>query len=188
LDHEIEGRSGFEQLAIKVGSYAGIFLAGALIAFIYSYAPLHSGKNWEIDYLEERLESKEESLGQATRDLARVQSESADKPDGQTFKLLQEELATTDKTIRNLERKLDRSERRTKELERSRKNWKAKYAALESEQAALSEEPPPVEADSLAGLASSPDALPASPSPGGSALEPGDSARSMSGSAAPVDQ
>ena len=39
----------------RVGAYLWTFLAGGLIAFVYSYAPLHDAKNWRIDYLEERL-------------------------------------------------------------------------------------------------------------------------------------
>jgi septal ring factor EnvC (AmiA/AmiB activator) len=162
LNDETEGRSKLQQVAIQVGIYAGTFLAGALVAFVYSYAPLHSGKNWEIGYLEERLQAKETTLEKLTQDLARIQSESADKPDGETFKLLQSELATTDKTIKNLERKLDRTERKVKELERSRKNWKAKYAALEAERSAPAE-PAPVISPAAAEPAAVDDTFPASP-------------------------
>jgi len=117
-----------QKLAIKVGIYVATFIVGAAVAFAYSYGPLHSGKNWMIDYLEQRVESKDVRLAEIEGELARVKADSQGKPDTETFKLLQDELATTDKTIQNLERKLARSERRIKELERSRSNWKKKHA------------------------------------------------------------
>ena len=83
-----------------------IFLAGALLAFLYSYIPLHNAKNWKIDYLEERLVAKDNELGELQRKLRQIETDSADKPDSQTFKQLQDELHTTDKTLKGLERQV----------------------------------------------------------------------------------
>jgi len=129
---QTNGFSELTSLAKKAGIYLGVFLAGGAIAFVYSYSPIHKAKNWKIHYLEERLESKDIELQELQRELSAVREDSADKPDGQTFKLLQDELVTTDKTVKDLERKLSKAERRVKELAKSRDSWKAKHASAQS--------------------------------------------------------
>jgi peptidoglycan hydrolase CwlO-like protein len=163
LDQEPHERSGLERIAIRIGIYVGVFVAGGSIAFAYSFVPLHNAKNWKIDYLETRLEAKDERLRSAEHQLAAVQAEAADKPDSQTFKLLQDELASVDKTIKSLERDLSRAKRRVSELERSRNNWKKKHAAAESRIEALvssNASPPPAEPATEPGATP-----PASPAP-----------------------
>jgi peptidoglycan hydrolase CwlO-like protein len=159
LDQEPRERSVLKRIAIRIGIYVGIFVAGGSISFVYSFVPLHSAKNWKIDYLETRLEAKDQQLRSAVHRLAAVEAEAADKPDSQTFKLLQDELASGDKTIKNLERDLARAKRRTSELERSRNGWKAKHAAAESE----------IEALASADAEEPADTPPASPAPSAAA-------------------
>jgi len=120
------------QLARRFGIYVGLFAAGALLAFVYSYVPLHNAKNWKIDYLAERLEAKDQQLVLAETKLSAVEADATGRPDAKTFKVLQDELATTDKTIRDLERRLARSKNRVGELERARTHWKKKFDAAES--------------------------------------------------------
>jgi len=36
----------------------GLFLAGAILAFGYSYRPLHGALIWQVDQLEERLDER----------------------------------------------------------------------------------------------------------------------------------
>lgn len=148
-------------LAKKAGISIGTFLAGGVIAFAYSYAPLHDAKDWKIEYLEDRARIEGEELRKARVQLAAAQAEAQSRPDGDTFKMLQEELAGTDQTIASLEKQLDRAKRRIKELERSRNNWKKKVAAAETRNQALAKE--------IEGLA----AAPAS-EPGGTATVPDD--------------
>lgn len=124
-------------LARRVGIHVGVFLAGALIAFVYSYAPLHSAKNWKIDYLEERLDASRLQIEDLERNLADVQKKMRTRADPEAFRLLQGELAVTDDTIGDLESKLARSQRRVKDLERSRDSWKAKHSEAELKREAL---------------------------------------------------
>lgn len=132
LDHSSRDHSELKHLAQRIGIHIGIFFAGGLVAFVYSYMPLHDAKNWKIDYLSERIGSKEDRIQALDAELAELKADSADKPDSETFKLLQRELVTTDKTIQDLESKLAKADRRIKELERSRNNWKSKHAALQA--------------------------------------------------------
>ena len=140
------------QLAKRFGISVGLFVAGAILAFVYSYVPLHNAKNWEIGYLEERLEAKDQQLVQLETKVSTLESDVSLRPEAETFKLMQEELATTDKTIKELERRLARSEKRVKELERARTHWKKKFDAAEAAAAAA---PAPVAAPAPAASAAS---------------------------------
>lgn len=131
MDQGSGEQSAIQRLAIRVGLYVGVFLAGGLFAFLYSYLPLHSAKDWKIDYLEERIAAKDQQLETVSAELASLEVDTADRPDGDTFKLLQDELASADKDVANLERKLEKLERRNKELEKSRNQWKARHAEAE---------------------------------------------------------
>lgn len=132
MDRSGAGNDFLRRLAIQAGIYLGIFLAGAILAFLYSYIPLHNAKNWKIDYLEERLVAKDTELGELQRKLTQLETDSADKPDGQTFKQLQDELHTTDKTLKDLERQVADLERKARDLEKSRNEWKSKYDDAEA--------------------------------------------------------
>lgn len=141
--HEHTGRpaeSMWLQLAKRFGVYVAIFVTGAVLAFVYSYVPLHNAKNWKIDYLTERLEAKDQQLVQAETRLSAMEADASGRPDAKTFKVLQDELAAADRKVKDLERKLDRSDSRVAELERARSHWKKKFEAAESMAAAA---PPP---------------------------------------------
>lgn len=157
-----QGASGdaLRRLAIQAGIYLGVFLGGALVAFLYSYMPLHNAKNWKIDYLEERLASKDAELTARTAELETLASESGNGPDPETFKLLQKELAAADQSIQKLEGQLAKAERRAGELEKSRDDWKARHAKAESQRKAVTASAP------------SP-AVPAAPAPPGSPVATG---------------
>lgn len=133
-------QSEIMRFARAAGIYLATFLCGGVFAFAYSYAPLHSAKNWKIDYLNGRLEAQSGRLGEITAELDTLQTDSASRPDAETFVMLQSELASADKTLADLERKFEKSERRVKELERSRKNWREKAKAAESKSEALAAE------------------------------------------------
>lgn len=124
------------QLAKRFGLLVGLFLAGALTAFIYSYVPLHNAKNWEIEYLTERMQAKDEQLILLETRLSTAEADVTGRPDAETFGLLQDELDTADKTIKDLERRLGKSKKRVDELERARSHWKAKYDEAETARSA----------------------------------------------------
>jgi len=168
MEEPDSGSGALRRLAVRAGIYAATFFGGALLAFVYSYMPLHSAKDWKIDYLEERGAAKDVELEATRGELASLEADSAERPDAQTFKVLQDELAVADKTVKRLEKHVARLERRTKELERSRNNWKAKHAEAEEARAAA------VDRASLAeaGLADAAgvDSVPAAPAPAGSSI------------------
>jgi len=111
----------------------GLFVAGAVTAFVYSYVPLHNAKNWEIGYLTERLEAKEEQLLQMETRLSAAEATASGRPDPETFGMLQDELDTADKTIKDLERRIAKEQMRADELEQSRNHWKKKFDQAEKD-------------------------------------------------------
>lgn len=171
MDQPGAGSDALRRLAMQVGLYAGTFFAGALIAFLYSYMPLHNAKNWKIDYLEERIATKDGELENLTARLAALESDTVDRPDAKTFKLLQDELVTADKTVKRLEGRIAKLERRGKELEQSRNNWKAKHADAEKARVAAAS----AATAAAAGQSASPDhdAVPAAPAPDGGSIASG---------------
>lgn len=134
------------QLAIRAGIYAGVFLGGAILAFVYSYVPLHNAKNWKIGYLEERLTTKDAQIESLTEQIRKLEGNLSDVPDGETFKVLQDELVTADKTVKQLEQQAARLEKRAKEAERERDTWKSRHAEAEKARVAAvraASSPPP---------------------------------------------
>lgn len=144
-----EEQSIWLRLARRFGLLVGLFVAGAVTAFVYSYVPLHNAKNWEIEYLTERLAAKEEQLIQMETRLSAAEANASGRPDAETFGLLQDELDTADKTIKDLERRLGKEKKRVGELEQARTHWKKKYEQAENArelaaaEAAASSQPAP---------------------------------------------
>jgi hypothetical protein len=132
VDQQDSRTDSLRRLGIRVGIYVGVFLAGAILAFLYSYIPLHNAKNWKIDYLEERLVSKDNEIELLEQRLASLEIDAADKPDGQTFKQVQGELVSADKTVKDLEQQVRQLERQARELEKAGRDWKSKYDAAEA--------------------------------------------------------
>jgi len=130
------------ELAKRFGLMAGLFVAGAVTAFVYSYVPLHNAKNWEIGYLTERLEAKEEQLVQMETRLSAAEANATGRPDAETFGLLQDELDTADKTIKDLERRVAKEQKRADELEQAREHWKRKFEQAEKD-LSLASQPAP---------------------------------------------
>lgn len=109
------------------------FLLGALLAFAYSYAPLHSSKDWKIDYLEERLESRNEQVGELEAELEKARASLDGTASDEEVQALRKQLAEATKLadsrrseIASLEKKVDRATR-------DRDTWKKRHATAMKE-------------------------------------------------------
>jgi hypothetical protein len=112
---------------------AGTFLVGGILAFGYSYAPLHSAKDWKIDYQESRLESQRKKLDAFEAKLAAAEAEAAQAtlleqraPRPQEFEEAQAKLAALEANLADLEKQKGK-------LTRSRDTWRSRHAAAEEE-------------------------------------------------------
>jgi len=161
-------------LARKVGIYVATFLAGGLISFVYSCAPLHNAKNWKIDYLEERLHARSIQVEELEGQIAELSSVSEDDSRAEELEMVKKDLASRAKSVSELEKKIKDSKKREKELTRSRDTWKSRHAKVESELEKLSSQLASVQGGTAAAAVPSRSAAPASsqgsnPSPPASA-------------------
>jgi len=108
----------------------GLFVAGGLFAFGYSYRPLHGARIWQVQQLESRLDSvNRENL--ALHDaLARLRSETAERVAPETLAQVERELEKTKGALARAEKGLKRSEARRRELASRATRWQRRYEEL----------------------------------------------------------
>lgn len=114
----------------------GLFLAGAILAFGYSYRPLHGALSWQVDQLESRLDERNRENIQLRDTLARQNSEEATRIDPDTLAQVERELEQTQRVLNQAEKDLKRAERKRKESIASAKEWRTRYEGLRDEAAA----------------------------------------------------
>jgi len=109
----------------------GLFLSGAILAFGYSYRPLHGALSWQVDQLESRLdESNLENL--RLRDtLAAQQSDEATRIDPETLAQVERELEQTKRVLAEAEKDLNRADRKRKDANASAATWRKRFKELE---------------------------------------------------------
>jgi hypothetical protein len=124
----------------KARVYLGTFVAGGLLAFAYTYYPLHSAKDWKIDHLEARLQEETIRFTELDAEFRTMRGRVESQPDHEAFDALQEEVAGATTRRGELEEKLNRADRKIRDLEKSRGSWEAKYAKLEKSRDDLARE------------------------------------------------
>ena len=134
----------------------GLFLLGGLVAFGYSWRPLHGALSWKVDALEEKLDARNlENLNLAD-ELARLRSQDAERVDPEAFTKLEQVLAKTESALSQAEKDLNRADRKRKEANASASRWRKRYESLRDEQASMPASPAAPEAGILGGDASTP--------------------------------
>ena len=134
----------------------GLFLLGGLVAFGYSWRPLHGALSWKVDALEEKLDARNlENLNLAD-ELARLRSQDAERVDPEAFTKLEQVLAKTESALSQAEKDLKRADRKRKEANASASRWRKRYESLRDEQASMPSSPAAPETGILGGDASTP--------------------------------
>ena len=108
----------------------GLFLAGAILAFGYSYRPLHGALSWQVDQLESKLDERNRENVQLRDTLARQKSDEATRIDPNTLAQVERELEQTQRVLNQAEKDLKRAERKRKESVSSAKKWRTRYEEL----------------------------------------------------------
>ena len=108
----------------------GLFVAGGLFAFGYSYRPLHGAISWQVDALEERIDERNLENQKLADELARLRSQDATRIDPEIFAKIERDLEKANKTLAQSEKDLDRSERKRKEANSSANRWKKRFEEL----------------------------------------------------------
>jgi hypothetical protein len=133
----------------------GLFLAGAVLAFGYSYRPLHGALSWQVDQLEARLDERNRENVRLSDSLAKQKSNEATRIDPDTLAQVERELEQTKRVLNQAEKDLKRAERKRKESAASATKWRKRYEELR--------DAPPVVADTAPGPFENRDAAPAAP-------------------------
>jgi hypothetical protein len=139
-------------------------LLGALLSFAYSYAPLHGAKNWKIDYLEERLESRNAQVLDLETQLREARASLEGTASDDEVRALRTRLDEATRLAAAREQEIAALEEKLESANRSRDSWKSRHAAAVSDLEGRSEPASGPEDDEL-DVGSELEPLPASPSP-----------------------
>ena len=144
----------------------GLFLAGAVLAFGYSYRPLHGAMLWQVDQLEARLDERNRENVQLSDTLAKQKSNEATRIDPDTLAQVERELDQTKRVLNQAEKDLKRAERKRKESTSSATKWRKRYEELRDAPPVIADTAPGSieDHDSIAPLLEAAPAAPAVPS------------------------
>ncbi|HIF92266.1 MAG: hypothetical protein ABGX04_05980 [Myxococcales bacterium] len=142
----------------------GLFLAGALLAFGYSYRPLHGALSWQVDQLESRLDQRNLENLRLSDELAAKKSVEATAIDPDTYAQVERELEQTKRVLNQAERDLKRAEKKRKTADASASKWQKRFRELERQPAPVAAPAPPApsastEAEAKPGSAQPPDEI-----------------------------
>ena len=142
---------------------AVLFVAGAILAFGYSYRPLHGALSWQVEQLESRLDERNRENSKLSDALAKHKSNEATRIDPDTLAQVKRELSQTQRVLSQAEKDLKRTDRKRKESVASAKKWRTRYEELRDAAASVPEATPSLVEDLAAGSAT-PESNPAAPS------------------------
>jgi hypothetical protein len=112
-----------------------LFLAGAILAFGYSYRPLHGALSWQVDHLEARLDQRNLENLRLADQLAAQKSVAATAIDPETFAQVERELDQTKRVLNQAERDLKRAKQKRKNADLSASKWQQRFRELERQPA-----------------------------------------------------
>ena len=121
----------------------GLFLLGGLVAFGYSWRPLHGALSWKVDALEEKLDAHNLENLKLADELARLRSQNAERVDPEAFAKVEQALAKTESALSQAEKDLKRADRKRKDANASASRWRKRYETLRDEQASMPAAPSP---------------------------------------------
>lgn len=126
---------------------AGLFGLGGLIAFGYSWRPLHGSLTWKVAALEERLDARNLENLKLSDELARRRSLEAERVDPEAFREAQSSIETAETALAQAKTDLVRAERKRKDANASARTWRKRYEKLLDETSRAPIPAAPAEAD-----------------------------------------
>lgn len=119
----------------------GLFALGALVAFGYSYRPLHGAKSWQIAQLEERIDARNLENLKLADEVARLRSEVGGQVDPEAHAEVEQELERTLAALEQAQKDLERAERKRKDANASARRWRKRFETLRDETAVAAPAP-----------------------------------------------
>jgi septal ring factor EnvC (AmiA/AmiB activator) len=113
------------------------FLLGAVLAFGYSYVPLHRVKDRKLVRLESTLLEQEETIASLEGQLESLQVAATAPADEDRVASLESDRDEVKREMAKVRAALDKAQKRSKSLERERNDWKGRVARLERQIAEL---------------------------------------------------
>jgi hypothetical protein len=110
---------------------------GAVGSFVYSYGPLHRAEQWQIGYLEERVDEQNAALRTLEAQLAQLEQQASTQPDPEDLASERSKAQSAKRDLASARKELERSERTIKSLRHSVGQWKSKYAKAQAEAESL---------------------------------------------------
>jgi len=108
----------------------GLFLAGAVLAFGYSYRPLHGALSWKVDQLETRLDERNRENVELQDRIAVLESKDENRIDPDTLAQVKRELEQTQHVLQKTEKDLERTNRERKQASSSASSWRKRFEDL----------------------------------------------------------
>jgi hypothetical protein len=139
MEHEMTLPGWLRQTLIGIG----LFIAGAVIAFGYSYRPLHGALNWKVDHLEARLDERNLELQKLNDELSTLRSSEEERVDPETLAQVESELEKTRSALASLEKKHAYAEKKRKEANASARTWRKRFESLQTAQSKSAPAPLP---------------------------------------------
>jgi len=150
----------------------GLFLLGGLLAFGYSYRPLHGALTWKVDQLEARIDERNLENLKLSDEIARLRADESTKVDPDAFAKNEAELAKIRTELEQSKKDLARTDRKRQDANASASRWRKRYEKLRDE-TAVPAKAPEIKAESAAtSVAQTP---PSNPGPTEKAAEPAQS-------------
>ena len=152
----------------------GLFLLGGVLAFGYSWRPLHGALTWKVDALEQKLDARNLENLKLSDELARLRSDEAERVDPEAFAEVEQALTKTQAALEQAEKDLNRADRKRKDANASASRWRKRYETLRDEvesapaAPAAAATPPPA----AAAPAETPEAKPPAADPSPETAEP----------------
>jgi hypothetical protein len=109
----------------------GLFLSGAILAFGYSYRPLHGALSWQVDQLESRLDERNRENLALSDQLATQKSADAMRIDPETLAQVKRELDQTKRVLSQAEKDFRRAESKRKDANASAAKWRKRFKEIE---------------------------------------------------------
>lgn len=114
-------------------AFLAVFALGGLVAFVYSYVPLHTVKDQKIDRLERSLLAYEDTIATLEGEVERLRPIAARMPDVRRVATLESDRESAKREVGVLRGQLKKAKQRTSRLERERTTWKGRVAVLEKQ-------------------------------------------------------
>jgi hypothetical protein len=109
----------------------GLFVSGAILAFGYSYRPLHGALSWQVEQLESRLNERNQENLKLSDTLAKQESADAMRIDPETLAQVKRELHQTKRVLAQAEKDLRRAEGKRKDANASAAKWRKRFKEIE---------------------------------------------------------